>query len=201
MPDQKKKKKKNPHPHESWCLRVAIAYASYRYSRVPLKDRGEKRHPVMAILSHRRPDRLIREPGLFEETEYPGIWVRRPLELGAMFLIAASHLPDDPVFDWLRLTTRVPETREALEKAESLLKRRKIDRLTLEEMEDHMFILDGKTPKELLAENIRLEQEKRAAEQEKRAAEQEKRAAEEKLAAFMTEFEELKRQVESLKKH
>lgn len=71
-----------------------IAYAGYQYNRIPLKDRGEKRHPVAVILSHRRPDRLIREPGLFEATEYPGIWLRRPLELGAMFLIATTHLPD-----------------------------------------------------------------------------------------------------------
>ncbi len=179
-----------------------IAYASYQYNRVPLKDQGEVRHPAMVILSHRCPDRLIREPGLFEPTEYPGIWVRRPLELGVIFLIATTHLSQDPGFDWLRLTTRVPETRWALQKVESLLNQRKLDRLTREEMEEHMLtlIIDGKTPRELQAENIRLEREKLAAEQEKLAAEQEKRVAEERLADIMEKYAALQQEMAELKK-
>jgi hypothetical protein len=103
-----------------------------------------------------------------------------------------------------------------LEKVESLLNQRKIDRLTREEMEDHMFqlIVDGKTPKELLAENARLEAEKLAAEQQKLDAEQQKLAAEQqklaaenerqtaeaRLAEFMDKYAALEREVAELKK-
>ena len=189
-----------------------LAYASHRYSRVPLKDRGERKHPTGVILSHRRPDRLIREFGLFEAMDCPGMWLRRPLDFGAMFLIATSHLPKDPAFDWLRLSTRVPQTKQELLKVESLLNHRKIDKLVREEMEDHMFqlVIDGKTPKEIMAENAQLEADKLAAErnqfaaeQDKFAAEQQKLAAEQQLlmerAAFQAEIEELRKQLEELK--
>jgi len=114
----------------------------------------------MTILAHRRPDRLLRENGLFEEL-YPGIWVRRPLEMGAIYFVAATHLPPDPEFDWLRMTTRLPESREEILLVESLLSSRKIDKLTKAELEETMFelMIDGKTPKEAKAEAMALRSE------------------------------------------
>lgn len=123
---------------------------------------------------------------------------------------ATSHLPTVPAFDWLRLSTRVPQTKQELLKVESLLNHRKIDKLVREEMEDHMFqlVIDGKTPKEIMAENAQLEADKLAAEQqlllERVAAERSKVAAEQRLlmerAASQGEIEELKKQLEELKK-
>ncbi len=114
----------------------------------------------MTILAYRRPDRLLREKGLFEEL-CPGIWVRRPLEMGAIYFVAATHLPSDPEFDWLRMTTRLPESREEILQVESLLRSRKIDKLTRLELEETMFelMIDGKTPKEAKAEAMELRSE------------------------------------------
>lgn len=138
------------------CLEK-IAFASSRYFSVPSKHRGEKRSPVMTILAYRKPDRLLRENGLFEEL-CPGIWVRRPLEMGAIYFVAATHLPTDPEFDWLRMSTRLPESREEILLVESLLSSRKIDRITKAELEETMFelMIDGKTPKEAKAEAMEL---------------------------------------------
>lgn len=148
------------------CLEK-IAFASSRYFGVPAKHRGEQRSPVMTILAYRRPDRLLRENGLFEEL-CPGIWVRRPLEMGAIYFVAATHLPPDPEFDWLRMTTRLPESREEVLLVESLLKHRKIDKLTKLELEETMFelMIDGKTPKEAKAEAMALRSEALEAKQE-----------------------------------
>ena len=111
----------------------------------------------MTILAYRRPDRLLRENGLFDEL-CPGIWVRRPLEMGAIYFVAATHLPPDPEFDWLRMSTRLPESREEILLVESLLRSRKIDKLTKVELEETMFelMIDGKTPKEAKAEAMEL---------------------------------------------
>jgi len=134
-----------------------ISFASYRYFSVPARHRGEQKSPVMVILGHRRPERLLREKGLFEEL-CPGIWVRRPLEMGAIYFVAAAHLPEDPEFDWLRISTRLPESREEIQRVVSLFKRRKIDRLVKAELEETMFelMIDGKTPKEAKAEAMEL---------------------------------------------
>lgn len=143
---------------------------------------------------------------MFQATECSGIWVRPPLDFGAVFLIVTSRLPEDPTYDWMRLTTRVPESRQDLQKVESLLKRHTIDKLTRKEMEDYMLqlIIDGKTPKELMAEIIRLQTERTAVEQEKIAAEQEKIAAEARhtaeRAAFQSEIDQLRKQLDELKK-
>jgi hypothetical protein len=138
------------------CLEK-IAFASSRYFSIPAKHRGDQRSPVMTILAYRRPDRLLRENGLFEEL-CPGIWVRRPLEMGAIYFVAATHLPPDPEFDWLRMSTRLPESREEILLVESLLSSRKIDRVTRAELEETMFelMIDGKTPKEAKAEAMEL---------------------------------------------
>jgi len=71
------------------------------------------------------------------------------------------HLPPDPEFDWLRMTTRLPESREEILLVESLLSSRKIDKLTKAELEETMFelMIDGKTPKEAKAEAMELRSE------------------------------------------
>ena len=203
--------------------REKIAYASYRYEKVPLKDRGDKKAPLMTILSHRLPERLIREPGLFEETDTRGIYVRKPVEMGGIFLVAASHLPPDPRFDWLRMSTRAPESRSDFERVDELLKNQKLDKLTQEEVEEAMIqlMIDGKTPLELLEQVTTLERQKRSlqseiavrtseleersrqAEEQRREAEEQRREAEEQTRQaeeHRLEIAELRRQLEELKK-
>jgi len=66
-----------------------IGHALKNYENIPRKNRGDQKAPCLVMLADRRPDRLLREFGAFEQLGTPGMWMRRPLELGAMFLVAA----------------------------------------------------------------------------------------------------------------
>jgi hypothetical protein len=184
-----------------------IGHALKIYENIPRKNRGEQRAPCLAILSHRKPERLLREFGAFEPMDTRGIWVRRPLELGAMFLIVSTQLPQDPQYDWLRMTTRVPNTSQEFRSADALMKESKLDTIKETKLKEVMMetIIDGQTPIDLRNENIELrkgkraaEEERRAAEEERRAAEEERRAAEERAGAMEAEVVKMRRELEEL---
>jgi len=166
-----------------------IGYALRIHESIPLKNRAGKKAPSMVLLAYCRPDRLLREPNLFRPTANPGIWVHGPLDLGPMFLVAASHLPEDPVYDWLRLATRLPETPQDFQDAVDLMNEQNLDTTKKAQLEDTIMnvFIEGMTPIEVMAklraaeeqilieqEKVRLEQEKVRLEQEKVRLEQEK---------------------------
>lgn len=187
-----------------------------RYTRVPLKEQGELKAPSLVMLSHRRPDRLLREPGLFESTQTSGIWVRRPIEMGAMFLVATTHLPEDSRYDWLRISTRIPETAaDGFRMAETLMRKQELASVKELELEELMmdFYIDGKTPVELMAElkeerllrraaeeqRLSLEEQRLVAEEQRLAAERAEAQLRAQMDASQREIEELKAQIQSLK--
>lgn len=199
-----------------------IGFMLQSYTRVPLKERGELKAPSLVMLSHRRPDRLLREPGLFESTQTSGIWVRRPIEMGAMFLVATTHLPEDSRYDWLRISTRIPETADGFRMAETLMRKQELARVKELELEELMmdFYIDGKTPVELMAElkeerllrraaeeqRLSLEEQRLSLEEQRLVAEEQRLAAERaeaqiraQMDATQREIEELKAQIRSLK--
>jgi hypothetical protein len=185
-----------------------IGFMLQSYTRVPLKERGELKAPSLVMLSHRRPDRLLREPGLFESTQTSGIWVRRPIEMGAMFLVATTHLPEDSRYDWLRISTRIPETADGFRMAETLMRKQELARVKELELEELMmdFYIDGKTPVELMAELKEERLLRRAAEEQRLSLEEQRLAAERaeaqiraQMDATQREIEELKAQIRSLK--
>ena len=193
-----------------------IAHLLQNFERVALKERGELRAPSIVMLAHQRPDRLLREKGLFEKTENPGIWIRRPLNLGGMFLVATSHLPPDPRYDWLRVTTRLPETKDEFRTAMRLMHEQKLSKLKEEVLERVVmeFFIDGKSPMELkaeLAEERALraqveaervkEREERLKEHEERLKEREERLKErDRRIELERELELMKAQIAELKK-
>lgn len=176
-----------------------IAHLLQNFEKVALKERGGLRPPILVILSYQRPDRLLREKGLFEETENPGIWRRSPLNLGGMFLVATSHLPDDPVYDWMRVSTRLPETGEEFGTAMRLMHEQKLSKLKEETLERVVmeFFIDGKSPIELKAE-LAEERALRAQIEAERAQIEAERAKEREK--FEKEIESLKSEISRLKK-
>lgn len=170
--------------------REKIAYASYRYFSHPAVER-ERLHPVMVLLSHRKPEKILREPDWFKSTEHRGIWRWGPLSYGPIFIVATSALEDTPEFEWLRMTTRRPETPEAFQNAASLIKRNQNDRIRLDEVEktmlDFMYI-DGVNVFDY-------------AEEQKRHAEEQERKVDELVEytkQIQAELESTKRQLAAL---
>ena len=180
------------------CL-AKIGHLLQTFEKVTLKERGDLRAPILVMLSYQRPDRLLREKGLFEETDNPGIWKRRPLELGGMFLVATSHLPDDEIYDWMRASTRLPETSEEFRTAMRLMHEQKLSKLKEEALERVVmeFFIDGKSPIELKAE-LAAERALRAQIEAERAQLEEERAKEREK--FEQEIENLKSEISRLKK-
>lgn len=170
--------------------REKIAYASYRYFSHPAAER-ERLHPVMVILSHRKPEKILREPDWFKSTEHRGIWRWGPLSYGPIFIVATSALEDTPDFEWLRMTTRRPETPEAFQSAARLIMRNQNDRIRLDEVEktmlDFMYI-DGVNVFDY-------------AEEQKRHAEEQQRKVDELVEytkQIQAELESTKRQLAAL---
>lgn len=187
------------------CL-AKIGHLLQTFEKVTLKERGDLRAPTLVMLAHQRPDRLLREKGLFEETENPGIWKRRPLNLGGMYLVATSHLPDDGIYDWMRVSTRLPETGEQFGTAMRLMHEQKLSKLKEETLERVVmeFFIDGKSPIELKAElaaerALRAQIEAERAQIEAKHAQIEAERAKER-EKFEKEIESLKSEISRLKK-
>lgn len=137
-----------------------IAYALRVHESIPLKNRRGKKAPCMVVLSHRRPDRLLREKDLFRQTGTPGILIAGPQELGAMYLVIATQLPADPAYDWLRSATRLPDTPEGFRDAVDLMNEQNLDTTKREELEATIMnvFIEGMTPIEVM-EKLRASEE------------------------------------------
>lgn len=123
-----------------------------------------------------------------------------------MFLVATSHLPDDPVYDWMRVSTRLPETGEQFGTAMRLMHEQKLSKLKEETLERVVmeFFIDGKSPIELKAElaaerALRAQIEAERAQIEAKHAQIEAERAKER-EKFEKEIESLKSEISRLKK-
>ena len=174
--------------------REKIGYASYRYFTTRIKNRSEL-HPSLVILSHRTPERVLKEPNMFEKTPHKGIWRWGSVECGPIFIVATTALEDTPEFEWMKMTTRLPQTPNEFNKAARLISENINDKIKPEDLEKTMFdfmYVDG------VNVLTYAEEQKKAAE----AAEEKARLAEEKSKFADEVLEELKaarREIEALK--
>ncbi|QED28835.1 hypothetical protein FRD01_16630 [Microvenator marinus] len=182
-----------------------IAHASKVFESTALKHRGEERSPSMVILSHRKPEKLLSYPDFFESTDTPGIWVRKPLDLACIFLVSTTRLPEDERYDWLRMSTRVPERKQEFDRANALIERVNLDNLTKERVQEAMMdmTIDGRHPIEFKNEFKSLKRSYRALEQEleeyRRRAEEAKVQAESLLKKNEETVQQLVKEVGALR--
>ncbi|QED29111.1 hypothetical protein FRD01_18070 [Microvenator marinus] len=185
--------------------REKIGYASYRYFTTRIKNRTEL-HPSMVILSHRTPERVLKEPNMFEPTPHKGIWRWGSVECGPIFIVATTALEDTPEFEWMKMTTRLPQTPGEFDKAARLISENINDKIKPEDLEKTMFdfmYVDGVNVLTYAEEQKKAaEEQKKAAEEQKKAAEEQKKAAEEQrrfAEEVFRELQEARREIKALK--
>ena len=107
------------------------------------------------------------------------------MECGPIFIVATTALEDTPEFEWMKMTTRLPQTPGEFDKAARLISENINDKIKPEDLEKTMFdfmYVDGV--------NVLT-----YAEEQKKAAEEQKRFAEE----VSRELQEARREIEALK--
>jgi translation initiation factor IF-2 len=114
------------------------------------------------------------------------------VECGPIFIVATTALEDTPEFEWMKMTTRLPQTPNEFNKAVRLISENINDKIQPEDLEKTMFdfmYVDG------VNVLTYAEEQKKAAEEQKKAAEEQKRFAEE----VSRELQEARREIEALK--
>ncbi|QED27860.1 hypothetical protein FRD01_11560 [Microvenator marinus] len=121
------------------------------------------------------------------------------MECGPIFIVATTALEDRPEFEWMKMTTRLPQTPGELDKAARLISENINDKIKPEDLEKTMFdfmYVDGVNVLTYAEEQKKAaEEQKKAAEEQKKAAEEQKRFAEE----VSRELQEARREIEALK--
>jgi hypothetical protein len=143
---------------------------------------------------------------MFEKTTDKGIWRWGSVECGPIFIVATTALEDTPEFEWMKMTTRLPQTPGEFDKAARLISENINDKIKPEDLEKTMFdfmYVDGVNVLTYAEEQKKAaEEQKKAAEEQKKAAEEQKRFAQEVLRELQEQKklnEEARREIEALK--
>ena len=91
------------------------------------------------------------------------------MECGPIFIVATTALEDTPEFEWMKMTTRLPQTPNEFNKAARLISENINDKIKPEDLEKTMFdfmYVDG------VNVLTYAEEQKKAAEEQKRFAEE-----------------------------
>jgi hypothetical protein len=110
------------------------------------------------------------------------------VECGPIFIVATTALEDTPEFEWMKMTTRLPQTPNEFNKAVRLISENINDKIQPEDLEKTMFdfmYVDG------VNVLTYAEEQKKAAEEQKRFAEEVLRELQEQKKLNEKAFQEI----------